>query len=967
MCLKHVPDGRLFIRSSTPFFEFRAGPDRSLLGKWWIYVLFLAMMTFVTADVLEVRYSFESPHILQRSDGYFDISVKEMVPFGAPGHPLLPEYPALVMLPPGCDVVNAEITVKATTRIGETVRVNYCRGKNPTGTSYPVTVGPEAFIYGSELPYPQKPVSFVTTSYCKGYGIAVVRINPFVYFPANNELYFNQEMILKLELIRQGKMTRPAGLRPFSQDREDVAKLVDNPSMCNAYIQPSLKRVDTAFEYLIVTDSLLFPEFQALADHKAAKGLNVHMELMSDILAQYPGGDDAEKLRNFIIYAWQNHGTRYLLLGGDTEIVPYRGLYGNMLNAYIDYYIPSDFYFAALDGNWNANDNPLFGEPDDDVDLFAEIDVGRISASSPGEARNQINKIINYENSTPPFSALLLGEKLDDFTWGGDISELVYQKMGGIPAQRLYDLNGVWTADELIQNYLNTNEIHIINHNGHSNAEYNMRMYNPDVDSLFNTVPFFIYTSGCLPAAFDFNVCFGEKITGGTPFGAFAVVMNSRYGWYHVDAVNGSSDVFAQMFMQSVFEQSVRRPGTALNRSRHKLAAYVVDGTYRWVYYCLNLLGCPETELHWACAPGSLRISPDYPSDGFYVMQNDRIPLIVAVHTDCVGIADDATVTAEASMDKGSRQVITLKDDGIAPDETGADGLFSGWWTPENVGPATLLYQAEGSGYDPVDLELNGDVLEETHYTVQETEYHWTDMSLADSVYLGWWYDGHATVDIDFPFVFYGMECDSVIISENGVLQFAPGYSGDSDPLMIPDILEPNAVVAALWTDLQLAYPGIVRYLVTGNPPYRRFLVEWHRIAHMGNIGEVSFQVVLEESTNNIYVAYQDTFFGDVYCDHGNDAVAGIEDFSGRHGTLYSFHQPVLTDGLAMVYSPIQQGDLNGDGVVDSNDLLVLRHIIAENVLPGFPPALYPGKADLDENGRLDLNDCMILAVWLVE
>ena len=67
-----------------------------------------------------------------------------------------------------------------------------------------------------------------------------------------------------------------------------------------------------------------------------------------------------------------------------------------------------------------------------------------------------------------------------------------------------------------------------------------MKLYNSDIDdSLTNNKPIFVYSQGCFPGAFD-----NARHSGGTttydsaaehlvtnPTGAFAVIMNARYGW----------------------------------------------------------------------------------------------------------------------------------------------------------------------------------------------------------------------------------------------------------------------------------------------------------------------------------------------------------------------------------------------------------------------------------------------------
>ncbi len=46
---------------------------------------------------------------------------------------------------------------------------------------------------------------------------------------------------------------------------------------------------------------------------------------VSDILNTTSGADDQEKIRNYIIAAYETDPLRYVLLGGDTDVIPHRG------------------------------------------------------------------------------------------------------------------------------------------------------------------------------------------------------------------------------------------------------------------------------------------------------------------------------------------------------------------------------------------------------------------------------------------------------------------------------------------------------------------------------------------------------------------------------------------------------------------------------------------------------------------
>ena len=904
-----------------------------MLKRLLLLVLVSSIGATAWAEELRVGFRFDEPVIVKRSDGYVDLTAPALVPAAVPGDPVLPSYPAKLLIPHGFDFVSLRVTHAAPVLLGRGLRINYSRGHFPTLQDPARPVAPNRRIYLSSADYPADRAAFQGIHELKGYRLALVNLQPFVYRPAAGELYFIPELKVHLELTPTRDASASPLLRASWRDRDEVRRLADNPEAADTYQAISVRDRDTAYQYLIITNSTLQATFQTLATHKAAQGYQTRIELISDIYAGYAGTDNAEKLRNFIRWAYENHGTEYVVLGGDSEVIPHRGCYG-AVGTTTDNGIPTDFYFAELStGNWNADGDSLYGEMSDNVDLFAEVALGRISASTATEATNQINKIIAYENSNPPYTALLLGEELDAQTQGGDSKDVVELDMGGIATSKLYDQNGTWSASTLINSYFNTNNTHIVNHLGHANDTYDMKMYNSDVDSLTNTVPFFVYSQGCYPGNFSANdVCFAEKMTVSTTKAAFAVIMNSRYGWYAAGSTNGVSNIFDWEFMETVFEQFDRHLGSALNDSKHKLANYAGDGAYRWVYYELTLFGCPETELHWNCAAGSARVVPHSPAGGFTVMQDDAITLTVAAHSNCAEPLVNPSVTAEITSARG-RATVTLFDDGTAPDLAAGDGFFTGIWTPATVGPATIVYTAAGTGLTPGQQQLDGEVVEKMTYHQAPTTMAWIDASAGTAI-LGSEDDAGEVVDIGFTFKFYGKAYDQILVSSNGLLRFAGSYNWDAGNAAIPNTEFPNGLIAALWTDLKLNSSARVYYQTVGSAPQRKFVAEWSAIPHYDNVGAATFEIVLEESTNNIYVYYQDTDFGNASYTAGADATAGIEDYNGLKGIQYSYQQAVLTDGLAILYTPVDgpvmamSGHVvsggDDDGILDPGETLNL-------------------------------------------
>ena len=118
--------------------------------------------------------------------------------------------------------------------------------------------------------------------------------------------------------------------------------------------------------------------FQDLLAHKAAAGVTGTIVTVEQIYANYSGADQQEKIRNFIIDAYNNWETDFVLLGGDADgqdfgnddteapVVPVRIL--DCLYVYSHGNIASDLYYQCLDGNFDYNGDGVYGRPGDGPD-----------------------------------------------------------------------------------------------------------------------------------------------------------------------------------------------------------------------------------------------------------------------------------------------------------------------------------------------------------------------------------------------------------------------------------------------------------------------------------------------------------------------------------------------------------------------------------------------------------------------
>ncbi len=261
--------------------------------------------------------------------------------------------------------------------------------------------------------------------------------------------------------------------------------------------------------------------FDDLVNHRISRGLSATIVTTEWIYANYDGtrpdetSDDQTRIRNFIIDAYCNWGTTYVLLGGDGDgadvggesgdnIIPARGFY-IQAGEETDYNMPADMYYGCLDGSFDHDGDGLYGEPTDgqaagEVDLFAEVYTGRAPVDSDGELSNLVKKTIEYETMFLK-KALMVGQKMcnNPLTGGGDYKDEIKDGSSnhgyttvGFPGNwdvdTLYDRDGTWVVDDLISR-MNDGRA-LINHLGHGSNTSAMLMNNSIVDGLQNSHSF---------------------------------------------------------------------------------------------------------------------------------------------------------------------------------------------------------------------------------------------------------------------------------------------------------------------------------------------------------------------------------------------------------------------------------------------------------------------------------------------
>jgi subtilisin family serine protease len=267
-----------------------------------------------------------------------------------------------------------------------------------------------------------------------------------------------------------------------------------------------------------------------------------------------------------------------------------------------------------------------------------------------------------------------------------------------------------------------------------------------------------------------------------------------------------------------------------------------------------------------------------------------RPVILKAINIQCENPAGEVTVTIGSST-------ITLKDDGIYPDEVAGDGIYSGMWTPPSGGTKTLKFS---NGFIKKSVSIN--VEEIQNYNISTTTHEFNDISsTCTNLSLG--DESYTKVDLPFPVKIYGASYTSLYVSSNGALS-KDNKRIDYFNYSIPTTSYPN-IIAPFWDDLNPSAGGKVCYQTLGSSPNRKFIIQWDNVPHYNVFGTngVTFQVEFRENSTTIYYRYKDVYFGNPSYDKGASATVGIQR-DGSWGTQYSYNTPSLEDNTSLSLTP---------------------------------------------------------------
>ncbi|HBE73427.1 MAG TPA: hypothetical protein DDW31_04985, partial [candidate division Zixibacteria bacterium] len=125
-----------------------------------------------------------------------------------------------------------------------------------------------------------------------------------------------------------------------------------------------------------------------------------------------------------------------------------------------------------------------------------------------------------------------------------------------------------------------------------------------------------------------------------------------------------------------------------------------------------------------------------------------------------------------------------------------------------------------------------------SNYTKTTATYSWDASATSASGCTG--DDQAVAVNIGFTFNFYGTNYTSINICSNGFLNFGTSSTAYS-PAAIPNTAAPNALIAALWRDLNPSGGGTITYYSSST----KFVASFNAVKNYSNTSTQTFQVIL--------------------------------------------------------------------------------------------------------------------------
>lgn len=534
--------------------------------------------------------------------------------------PRIPILAKSIAIPRGC--VISDYTVSVSKRlIRKNVNLIKSMPPQPSFMPSPLATNPSYF----PKIYPDSNCVISSTTPMGEAKIVDFLLVPYVFDAVNHELHFVDSISVQLNLVNYSDELTPTHLTP--QQYEQIMSTVENPEITATYRVWDSNIAEEEYEYLIITNQALKSTFRPLAEWKYRKGIRSKIITTEEIDDEYDDATQQMRIKKCIQNAWEKHGTRYVLLGGDTNIIPTQYCYmRNSFNPSFDKYsdnecnIPTDIYYACLDQiNWDTNNDGYAGDFwNDKININPCVDISRLPVQTEIDCQTAVNRIIEYEkNPRINMCFFQAGTMLTNNFPGELVGDAFYDRV--INQKIFIDRDKIFANIELnYQPSFKTNFAQklaqgasfaqlICHGNEDSWSDTKYSFYTSQNATTFeNPNHTFISTIACHTNAFDYSkTCLSEAFLRNSNSGVIGYLGSSRFGWLSTipeplsNSMAYETDFYERLFnlttQQPFFNKSFGTLVSTVKRTFRNLAE--ADFYYRWLHYSINAIGDPETPI----------------------------------------------------------------------------------------------------------------------------------------------------------------------------------------------------------------------------------------------------------------------------------------------------------------------------------------------------------------------------------
>jgi hypothetical protein len=401
------------------------------MSSWTFFIPFLVAFIVlvpnsVTAGETELNLRAPAYQTERDSLGRTVLKVNGWVSSGEGGEPSLPVLYQRYLLPPDAELSSISFSIVSVSErevsIGRIVpacifltdglcKPNFKDGENPVA-------------YGSDRFYPSDVFSIVGTGAAGRWRFVQVRFSPFRYNPKTGILRIADSVKVKITW-NEGKPS-PC---PVGGEEVDASLFSNYEQMKNFYetkVSGWMPAATPCDILIIACQSLINSNvMNNYIQHRTGQGYSVGVISVEDIAANYTGAELADKIRECIKDYYTNNGMRYVILVGDPDPddnsspsdsvgdVPMKMCWARKGSNDQDDWrqSPTDYYYADLTGNWDADGDGYFGEAykvydvygengdlmAGGIDVVPEVVVGRVPFSNSADVEKYFQKVIEYE------------------------------------------------------------------------------------------------------------------------------------------------------------------------------------------------------------------------------------------------------------------------------------------------------------------------------------------------------------------------------------------------------------------------------------------------------------------------------------------------------------------------------------------------------------------------------------------